>query len=29
MKETGVEPSMTENEIKEYIEMVKNEIHKS
>lgn len=29
VKETGVEPSMTENEMKEYIEMVKNEIDKS
>ena len=29
VEETGVETSMTENEIKEYIEMVKNEIHKS
>ena len=29
VKETGVEPSMTENEIKEYIEIVKNEIDKS
>jgi hypothetical protein len=29
VKETGVEPSMTENELKEYIEMVKNEIDKS
>jgi hypothetical protein len=28
VKETGVEPSMTENEIKEYIEIVKNEIDK-
>ena len=28
-EETGIEPSMTENEIKEYIEMVTNEIHKS
>lgn len=28
-EETGVEPSMTENEIKDYIEMVTNEIHKS
>jgi hypothetical protein len=28
VKETGVEPSMTENEMKEYIEMVKNEIDK-
>ena len=26
--ETGVEPSMTENEMKEYIEIVKNEIDK-
>jgi hypothetical protein len=29
VKETGVEPSMTEDEMKEYIEMVKNEIDKS
>jgi hypothetical protein len=29
VKETGVEPSMTENEMKEYIEMVKMEIDKS
>jgi hypothetical protein len=29
VKETGVEPSMTENEMKEYIEMVKNEIDNS
>lgn len=28
VKETGVEPSMTENEMKEYIEMVMNEIDK-
>jgi uncharacterized Fe-S cluster-containing radical SAM superfamily protein len=28
VKETGVEPSMTENDMKEYIEMVKNEIDK-
>jgi hypothetical protein len=28
VKETGVEPSMTENEMKEYIDMVKNEIDK-
>ena len=28
-EETGIEPSMTENEIKDYIEMVTNEIHKS
>ena len=26
---TGIEPSMTENEIKDYIEMVTNEIYKS
>jgi hypothetical protein len=29
VKETGVEPSMTENEMKEYIEMVKMQIDKS
>ena len=29
VKETGFESSMTENEMKEYIEMVKNEIDKS
>jgi hypothetical protein len=28
MEETGVEPSMTDSEMKEYIEMVKNEIDK-
>jgi hypothetical protein len=28
VKGTGVEPSMTENEIKEYIEIVKNETDK-
>ena len=28
-EKTGIESSMTENEIKEYIEMVTNEIHKS
>jgi uncharacterized Fe-S cluster-containing radical SAM superfamily protein len=28
-KESGVEPSMTENEIKDYIELVTKEIHKS
>jgi hypothetical protein len=28
-EETGIEPSMTENEIKDYIEMVTNEIHKA
>ena len=28
LKESGVEPSMTENEMKEYIEMIKNEIDK-
>jgi hypothetical protein len=28
IEETGVKASMTENEIKEYIEMVKNEIDK-
>ena len=28
-EETGIEPSMTENEIKDYIEIVTNEIHKS
>ena len=28
MEETGVESSMTESEMKEYIEMVKNEIDK-
>ena len=28
-EETGIEPSMTANEIKDYIEMVTNEIHKS
>ena len=28
LKESGVEPSMTENEMKEYIERVKNEIDK-
>ena len=28
VEETGVEASMTENDMKEYIEMVRNEIHK-
>jgi hypothetical protein len=28
-EETGVEPSMTEDDIKEHIEMVRNEIHRS
>jgi len=29
VRETGVEPSITENELKEYIKMVKDEIDKS
>ena len=28
-EETGIEPSMTENEIKDYIEIVTKEIYKS
>jgi len=28
-KESGVEPSMTENKIKDYIEIITKEIHKS